>query len=106
MEIGASSTESRDIKIKLSYVKYILGEKLNEILKTIFNHEYQNSKNKWITTIKNYLIKLNLNLEQLKNLKLEELKKLIYRRDTQMWEEDLESKETLKYYRIYKAKPY
>ena len=53
-EVGATSSKARDIKIKFLFVKHLLQENRNQLIKEIFQVEYE-GKNPWIKTLKKYI---------------------------------------------------
>ena len=68
-EVGASCHYTRDIKTKLNYVRYIMKDNGNQIVKDIFLDQYEKQSIKWARVIKKYLQILNVNLQGLLNMK-------------------------------------
>ena len=100
-EAGASSYYTRDMKSKLNYVKYIMREGGNPLVKEIFLDMYDNQHTSWAKVVKTYLKEVNLNLQGLTNTK--DLDKVIKNLDSKMWRDDIKKKTTLTYYRKFKT---
>ena len=100
-EVGASSCYTRDIKSKLGYVKYIMKENGNPLIKEIFIDMYEKQSTSWARTIKAYLKEVNLNIQGLKNTK--NIDKVIKKIDSRIWKEEIQKKVTLTYYNKFKT---
>lgn len=100
-DIGSSLQLTRDMKTKLLFVKHILED--NNLTREIFMQQYQAKKeSKWISQIKSYMIKLELNLTKIETYTKEDIKKLTKSYDDKLWLEDLQIKSTLTLYQKYK----
>ena len=75
-EIGASCTTSRDMKMKILFVKHLLDDG-NELAKRIFLDEYERRKTKWSKQIAGYLNILKLSLFKISNMSRIRLTKII-----------------------------
>ena len=85
----------------MNYVKYILKENGNSLLKEIFLDSYEKQSTSWARTIKEYLKETNLNFEGLRNTK--NLDKVIKELDTKKWKEEISQKSTLSKYASWKT---
>ena len=99
-EVGASCHYTRDIKTKLNYVRYIMKDNGNQIVKDIFLDQFEKQSTKWARVIKKYLQVLNVNLQGLVNMK--DLDKSIKEIDSNLWKDEIQQKSTLKNYLIWK----
>ena len=98
-EIGASSVKARDMKVKILYVKHAMKEDGNGIVRNIMERELENTEGSWMKKVKDYMIRLNLNIATIIGESKEQLKKRIEDWDTKEWRTELESKTTLYKYR-------
>ena len=103
-EIGASTSKARDIKTKLLFIKNILKDNRNDLIKKIFLREFQESKNKWIRNLKSYMQLININIRQLEVMKIEEIQRKVEHWDTESWRNSKENKSTLDIYNTFKTK--
>ena len=101
-EIGASSSKSRDIKNKILFVKHILENGSNELVREIFLYQFYEQETKFIKKIKKYMEILNVNLLEIENSSVAKLEGKVRKVDTEMWKLEMADKETLRIYKIYK----
>ena len=101
-EVGASSAYSRDIKNKLLFIKHAYSENNNKLLKNIIYNEITKKETVWSKNVNNYMAELNLNPTRLTLLSKEQIKKEIYKWDTNLWKEQLSNKITMTRYRSQK----
>merc|ERR1711888_198292 len=67
-------------------------------------HDLETGKGKLARTIHKYEEELGLEQDELKTISKKDLKAKIKEKDTRMWEENMQEKETLKWYRRGKKK--
>ena len=102
-EIGASSTKSRDMKSKIMFVKHIIEDEGNNLVKEIFMKQYHEGT-KYMKKIKTYMKTMNVNLNAIEEMSKQKIKEKINQIDTDNWKAEMGEKETLKIYREYKEK--
>lgn len=102
--IGASSAKARDIKNKIMFVKHVLDDEANALVKEIFLKQFYGTETEYIKKIKQYMKILDVNLESINNLTREKIKEKVNRVDSEMWKAEMENKETLTIYKSYKVK--
>ena len=101
-EVGATSTEARDAKIKIMFAKHLLKDNGNDLMREIFLEEYEKEKTTWIKQLKVYLQDVKLTLREIKQVKKENIITRIKEWDTSRWRRELEQKSTLSTYRKFK----
>ena len=65
-EIGASSMEARDMKIKLSYESYLSGC-CNELVRSVYEETRGRGDGRWADTTGNYRMRLGVDLRELRS---------------------------------------
>ena len=100
-EVGASCHYTRDMKNKLAYIKYIMNDNGNSLVKDIFLDIFEKQSTKWARVVKEYLKEIDLNIQGL--LSITDLDKEIKKLDTKIWKEEIQQKSTLTNY--YRWKP-
>ena len=101
-EVGASSARSRDIKTKLLFIKHAYSENNNKILKSIICNEITKKETDWSKNVIKYMTELKLNPTRLTLLSKEQIKKEIFKWDSNLWKEQLSNKTTMTRYRSQK----
>ena len=101
-EIGASTSRSRDIKSKLTFVKHIMKENGNELVRKIFVHRFEHNEGSYAPFISRYMEAVEINLNTIKDVSPKMLKEAVNRWDKLGWREDIEQKTTLRLYAKYK----
>ena len=101
-EIGASSSKLRNIKSKILFVKHILENGSNELVREIFLYQFYEQETKFIKKIKKYMEILNDNLLEIENSSVAKLEGKVRKVDDEMWKLEMADKETLRIYKIYK----
>ena len=66
-EIGASCATSRDMKMKILFVRHLLDDG-NELAERIFIDEYERQNTKWSKQTASYLNTLKLTLSKISNM--------------------------------------
>ena len=100
-EIGSSLMITRIMESKLLLTKNIL-EGSNNLTKKILEESRIERKNKYNTTLSQYLRKLNIRFEELKTISKVNIKGIAKKWDSNKWKADLKEKSSLKTYRTYK----
>ena len=100
-EIGSSLMITRIMESKLLLTKNIL-EGSNNLTKKILEESRIERKNKYNTTLSEYLRKLNIRFEELKTISKVNIKDIAKKWDSNKWKADLKEKSSLKTYRTYK----
>ena len=98
-EIGASSAKARDIKNKLLFLKHSLRNDGNNLLKEIVLFDIQKKESDYAKLVIKYLSDLGLTINQIKELKVSQIKNKIYDYDKILWIQGMQSKSTLTMYR-------
>lgn len=101
-EVGATSSEARDMKIKILFTKRLLEEDRNQLIREVFQAEYEEGKNPWIKTLKKYMNILNFKITDIQRNKKENIIKKVKEWDTRKWLREMENKSTLTTYRQFK----
>ena len=101
-EIGASSAVARDMRSKILYLKHILTENGNAIVKKIVQEEIETKESVWIRRVEQYMQKTDIDYSLLLNGSKGDIKRKINEWDTKIWREGMERKSTLDLYRNYK----
>ena len=101
-EIGASKMESRLMQDRIMLTKSILGGR-NELVKEVLRKMRGDRENGWNMKLNQYLREIGLEYGDIVRTSGREIKKRVRRLDTEKWERELESKETLGLYRKYKG---
>ena len=101
-EVGASSTRARDMKSKLSFVKHVLQEQGNELLKRVFLHKFEINKGEYISLVKKYMKVTEMTLQTISLSSVGMIKNKVNTWDSLRWREEIAQKETLRIYRKYK----
>ena len=96
-EVGASSVESRVMETMLSFARDTLQGKFEDI-KGYMEHDLITNKGRWAKMIQKYGQEIGIEQEELKTLSKKDIKDKVRERDTRIWEENMEGKETLKWY--------
>ena len=98
-EIGASTMDLRDMKIKLSFVKHLIN-KMDRLVTSIFIELFNEKKRRpWIKKIKFYMYQIGVDLDILRNMKNEELKDKINKIGDTRWKEKVDSMSSLSLYK-------
>ena len=100
-EIGSSLMKTRVVKGHIQYIRNIL-QGSNELLKKVIRIVIEEGKSKWAKTTKKYLQLVGLGMYipyELAQKKKEEVNKQVKKWDTDQWEEEVNSKTSLKIYR-------
>ena len=93
-EIGASTVEGRDMKIKMTFAQYMLRTK-NGLLRAIFKKMLEEARpKKWIRQFRQYMGELGLGL-----LQVGEMGGAVSGWEGDRWRREVESKSTLQLYR-------
>ena len=98
-EIGTSSLQFRDIKMKILMLKHIIERTIK--LSRLVALEW-NKKHKWIEVCKKYLNYMQLSTGDLEKYGKQAIINLINKKEEKEWREEMASKSGLKYYRITK----
>ena len=101
-EIGASSSKAGDIKNKLLFIKHILEENGNYLVRDIFLKQYYEKETKYIKRIKQYMKMININLDAIKRAPIKKIKEMVNEWDINYWKEEMKGKATLRIYSKYK----
>merc|ERR1712055_177776 len=96
-EMGASRVKSRIMETSLQYVRSTMSGDF-ENMKELMRDSIKTGKGKWFRLTNSYREELKMTWEELFTISKEALKKRIRVYDTNLWEMDLASKSTLKYY--------
>lgn len=102
-EVGASSALARDMKSKILYMKHGLSQEGSSVLREVMWNDYSEGRSVWAKTLKSYMEKLDLNIEDVVNLKKSQLKSRIKEYDTKEWLKEMEEKSTMSIYRKLKC---
>ena len=103
-EVGASCSQSRDMKSKILFLKHSLEENKYALLADIVKDEVHKKSTKWFKQVDEYLKRLNMSLVEVVNNSIEGIEAKIREWDTNEWKEDMEEKKTLEAYRKNKSK--
>ena len=101
-EVGASCATSRDMKMKILFVRHILDDG-NELAQRIFLDEYERQNTKWSKQIASYLNILKLTLSKISSMSRTTLTKIITEWDTDQWTMGIRDKKTLNLYGMFKT---
>jgi len=97
-EVGASSMESRDMKIKMMFAKYMMDTE-NGLVKEIFEVMREDEKPKrWMRQVRGYLGELQLTWAGLRRMSKKQIKEAINEWETVRWRGRVESRSTLEIY--------
>ena len=98
-EIGASTVEGRDKKIKLRFGRYMFKTG-NGLLKTIIRRMcWQSKPGRWMQQLREYMGELEISFDRLESMTKLELDRVVDKWETDRWRRDLESRTTLQLYR-------
>ena len=96
-EMGASLVKSRIMETSLQYVRSTMSGDFED-MKELMQDSIKTGKGKWFRLTNSYREELKMTWKELFTISKEALKKKIRVYDTNLWEMDLASKSTLKYY--------
>merc|ERR1711909_58793 len=96
-EMGASLVKSRVMETSLQYVRSTMSGDF-ENMKELMLDSIKTGKGKWFRLTNSYREELKMTWKELFTISKEALKKKIRVYDTNLWEMDLASKSTLRYY--------
>merc|ERR1711984_15882 len=102
-EVGASEVESRVAETILMFMRSTLQGEFEDI-KSYMTHDLETGKGRWAREVKKLEREFEIGQDELKTISKKELKEKIREKDTKKWEEGLEGKETLKWYKKGKEK--
>ena len=97
-EIGASLVRSRIMETTLQYVRSVMNSKFENV-KKMMKHTIEVGTGKWFNNVDSYIRELGVQWEDIGNMTKEEIKRMIRNYDNACWEDSLNSKSTLKFYR-------
>ena len=97
-EIGASLVRSRVMETTLQYVRCVMNGNF-DIIKRMMQHTLEVKTGKWYKTVNSYIEELGIQWEDVGNMTKEDIKRLIRNYDNRSWEDSLNSKSTLKFYK-------
>ena len=97
-EIGASLVRSRIMETTLQYVRSVMNSKFENV-KKMMKHTIEVGTGKWFNNVDSYIRELDVQWEDIGNMTKEEIKRMIRNYDNAGWEDSLNSKSTLKFYR-------
>ena len=101
-DIRCISMIARDMKVKLSFAKYLMNAE-NEMLREIFRDMLEENRDKLVKIMNDYLHILGIgNMEELNEMSKGMIVKLIEEYDECKWKEDLDRRSTLKIYQEFK----
>ena len=98
-EIGTSSSESRDMKNKILFLKHCFQQNSNKLLKEIMIKDLEKKQTDWVKQVYKYLDKVKLDINQIKSLSINLIIKKIHEWDLCQWQENMTLKSTLTLYR-------
>ena len=99
-EIGGSSVEARDMRSKIEFVRYLLGSE-NRVCRRMIESMTRGARgNFWLKMVKEYMERLDLNYEQLREMNRDDVKKRVIGWDSDRWRAEVEGRETLEAYRM------
>ena len=101
-EIGASLMSTRFVKSRLMLVKSIQDGN-NELVKEILKNFRKDSRSEWNSTLNVYLNWTKITYDELINMTKIEVKKKVNEYDNELWREEMQSKSTLRIYRMYRS---
>ena len=102
-EVGAWSIESRIMETVLNFTRDTLQGRFIDV-KSYMEHDLETGKGRWSRTVQKYRQELGIRHNDLKEISKKEIKNKVKERDTRLWEENMEEKETLKWYKRGKKK--
>ena len=102
-EIGSSLMKTRIMNNALQYVRSALSGKFPKI-KEMMEDVIRRKKGKWYKTTNSYIEELNITWDMMYTLTKKEIKTITRNHDNAQWENELEERKTLKYYKIGKTK--
>ena len=97
-EVGMSSATARDMKNKIMFLKHALKDDGNTILKEIVIDDWQNETMTWTKNTKDYMNKLNMNIDFVKQNSINKIKSRINEWDSDIWRDGCSKKFTLSLY--------
>ena len=98
-EIGASSVEGRDMKMKLKFANY-MANTANGLLAAIFRKLTSEARPKiWVRQLREYLGELGLYFSDVGRMDTDDIGREINKWENNGWRRDIESKTTLELYR-------
>ena len=98
-EIGSSSMEYRDIKNKILYLRNIMKETPNELIRKIIIEEINQTEMKWIKLVKSYMSRMRLSIDNIVDMTPQQLKDYINRKESEEWREGMNNKSSLALYK-------
>ena len=99
-EIGCSSVEARDMRSKISFVKYLIGCE-NGVCKKMIECMIGGRRGGfWMRVVNGYMEELGLSFEELERMTGDSVVKRVREWDTERWRTGVESKDTLEAYRM------
>ena len=102
-EIGASLVKSRVMETTLQYVRSVMNSKFENVKKMMI-HTIEVGTGKWFNNVDSYIRELGIQWEDIGKMTKAEIKRMIRNYDNECWEDSLNSKSTLKFYREGKNK--
>ena len=103
-DVGASSTKARDIKSKLLFIKHAIRSDGNKLLCQLMCNELEKKQLKWTKDIFKQMEKVGITINDVKQMKINMLKKKIIEWDENIWRNNMERKSSLLLYRNNKNK--
>ena len=97
-EVEASSIESRIMETVLNFTRDTLQGRFIDV-KSYMEHDLETGKGRWSRTVQKYRQELGIRHNDLKEISKKEIKNKVKERDTRLWEENIEEKVTLKWYK-------
>ena len=98
-EIGASTVEGRDMKIKMTFAQYMLRTK-NGLLRAMFEKMLEEARpKKWIRQFREYMGELGVGLLQVREMSAGEVGGAVNGWEGDRWRREVESRSTLQLYR-------
>ena len=102
-EVGASKIESRVMETVMTFTSETLQGKFNKV-KDYMKHDLETAKGRWAKTVDRYRQETGLSWNDMTEINKKDMKNKIKDRDTRIWRENMEEKDTLKWYKEDKRK--
>jgi len=104
-EVGASKIESRVIETVLTFTRETLQGGFEQV-KSYMEHDLETGKGRWSKTVNKYRQEIGLGWNDLREMSKKDMKNKVRERDTRLWEEDMQDKKSLKWYKAGKKIKY
>ena len=96
-DVGVSSTESRDIKEKLMFVKFVLDQG-NELIRSVLESWQEMNSGRWMVVLRSYMEKVGVSWRDLRRESRNEITQRVNRWEQERWRREVADRSTLELY--------